>query len=95
MPRSATFVFDDPIPYQSAIRSGEAEIFPTAKGRFRAEWTRIDCGRLWLQYASEALPRVVHTTVDQERLVFMFLADRCQAPIHYSGMELGKHVSHS
>jgi AraC-like DNA-binding protein len=88
MPRSATFVFDDPIPYQTAIRSGEAEIFPTAKGSFRAEWTRIDCGRLWLQYASEDLPRVVHTTVNQERLVFIFLTDRRQAPIHYSGMEL-------
>ncbi|HYV71547.1 MAG TPA: helix-turn-helix domain-containing protein [Pseudolabrys sp.] len=88
MPRNATFVFDDPIPYQAAIRSGEAEIIPTGKGNFRAEWTRLDCGRLWLQYASEALPRAVHTTVNPKRLVIIFLTDQRQAPIHYSGMEL-------
>jgi AraC-like DNA-binding protein len=89
MPGSATFVFDDPFPYQAAIRGGEAEALPTAKGNFRVEWTQIDCGRLWLQYASENLPRVIHSNVNPKRLVVVFLANHRQAPAYYSGIEVG------
>jgi AraC-like DNA-binding protein len=88
MPRSATFVFDDPIPYQATIRGGAVELFPTVKGNFHVEWTQIDCGRLWLQHSSEDLPRVAHSKVNPKELVIAFHGDQRQAPAYYSGLEL-------
>ena len=37
MPWSRVVSFTDPFSYQSAFRSVEVELFPTAKGKFRAE----------------------------------------------------------
>lgn len=37
MPQSATFTYDDPMPYQAAIRAGEVEVSVTARGDFRGK----------------------------------------------------------
>ena len=49
MPWSKFLTFTDPFPYQSAIRAADWEIFPTAKGEFRAELTQINLNKLWMQ----------------------------------------------
>lgn len=88
MPRSATFTFTDPIPYQAAIRAAEVEVLVTAKGDFHSELTQIDLHRLWMQVGRECLPRVFHSAVSAKRAVIVFLADANQAAMHHSGMEV-------
>src|SRR5215471_19001715 len=88
MLRSATFVFDDPVPYQAAIRGGEVEVFPIAKGNFHAKLISINFSHLWTTYASEHLSRVAHSALSPKRVLFSFLADANQSPAQYCGMEV-------
>jgi hypothetical protein len=46
MPSSSVAVFDDPFPYQGAFQGAQVEVFPTGKGDFRAELTKIRLQRL-------------------------------------------------
>ena len=64
MTLAATSIFNDPYPYQRAIRAADVEAFVTAQGPFHAELTRIDLGRVWMQRARESLPRVLHYTTN-------------------------------
>jgi AraC-like DNA-binding protein len=88
MSRSATFTFDDPIPYQAAIRGGEVDVLVTAKGKFHATLTQIDCDRLWMQFADEKLPRLTHSALDPKRTFIAFLADPSQPAAQYCGREV-------
>jgi AraC-like DNA-binding protein len=88
MSRSATLVFDDPIPYQAALRGGEVEVLPVTKGEFHAKLILMDCDRLWTTYASENLPRVAHSALSAKRVFFSFLADTNQLPAQYCGLEV-------
>jgi AraC-like DNA-binding protein len=87
MPRSSTFQFDDPLPYQAAIRA-PVVLAIASKGVFRARLTKIDLDRLWLQAASENLPRVSYGESGPERARIVFLADEGQGTIRHSGIEL-------
>ena len=49
MPSSRVLNFTDPFAYQSAFRSVDAELFPTAKGKFRAELTQVSLSKLWVR----------------------------------------------
>ena len=66
--------FADPFLYQAAIRAADLELFPTARGEFRAELTQICLNKLWMQHAYERLPRVWVGTVSPVRKVIGFLA---------------------
>src|SRR6266436_8656839 len=48
MPWSRVLSFTDPFAYQSAFRSVDVELFPTAKGKFCAELTQVSMNRLWI-----------------------------------------------
>ena len=41
MPWSKVLAFDDPLHYQVAIRGADWEVYPTKRGKFRAELTQI------------------------------------------------------
>jgi hypothetical protein len=86
MPRSTTFQFDDPIPYEAAIRA-PVMLTIAGKGVFRAKLTKIDLDRLWLQAASENLPRAYGES-GPERARIVFPADERQGTIRHSGIEL-------
>jgi hypothetical protein len=88
MPRSATFTYDDPIPYQAGIRGGEVEVSVTAKGDFRGKLLQVDLNTLWMQSGRENLPRVVRATLDPKRSGLAFLADTTQPTWQWGGMEL-------
>jgi hypothetical protein len=48
---SEVLSFADPFPYQAVIRAADLELYPTAKGEFRAELTKICLNKLWMQHA--------------------------------------------
>ena len=80
--------FADPFPYQSAIRAADLELFPTAKGEFRAELTQICLNKLWMQYAHESLPRLWVGTVSPVRRVIGFLAGETDPAMLHCGMNV-------
>jgi AraC-like DNA-binding protein len=88
MPSSAHYTFVDPIPYQAAIRAAEVEAFVTEKGDFRAELTKVDLNRLWMQCARESLPRIFHSAVSPKRAPIVFLVDTDQPAMRHSGLEV-------
>ena len=92
MPRCATYTFQDPTLYASAIRPANVGIFPTARGRFHATLTQVDFDRLWTQFANESLPRVAHSTLPN-RYNIAFLADSNQPGAKYCGMEISPNAA--
>ena len=87
MPSSAVRTFTDPYEHQKSVRAAEAELFITKPGEYRAELTRIDLHRLWMQDSHTALPHVARHALKKDRSVIFFLADPQQIPIHHSGLE--------
>jgi len=80
--------FDDPEQYQAAIRSAEIEIYPTAAGDFRAELTKVDFERLWMQRGCESLPRIRIGKVNPNRVSIYFLVNSNEAPFWHCGVEV-------
>jgi AraC-like DNA-binding protein len=72
MPSSRAFAFDDPHPYQAAIRAAKVEITPTTKGHFHAELLQIDLHRLWMQRSRESLPQLCRGSIDADRAAIEF-----------------------
>jgi hypothetical protein len=55
---SKVLTFTDPFQYTAAVRAADMQIFPTARGEFRAELTQVTMNELWMQRFNENLPRV-------------------------------------
>jgi len=70
---SKVLTFTDPHPYTAAVLTADMQLFPTAKGEFRAELTQVVLNRLRMQRFEENLPRVHTGTIRRERKVFTFL----------------------
>jgi AraC-like DNA-binding protein len=87
-PLSKVLSFTDPFPYQSAFRSADVELFPTAKGEFRAELTQISIGKLWIHGAHENLPRIYVGAVRPHRAAIGFLTEPNQPAMQHCGMEV-------
>ena len=78
--------FTDPFPYQKALRISDVELFPTAKGEFRAELMQINLSKLWMQRGHENLPHVVVGTVRPVRKAITFLTK--EQEMVYCGQEV-------
>ncbi|MDH2351199.1 helix-turn-helix domain-containing protein [Bradyrhizobium sp. SSUT112] len=78
--------FTDPFPYQKALRISDVELFPTAKGEFRAELMQINLSKLWMQRGHENLPHVVVGTVRPVRKAITFLTK--EREMVYCGQEV-------
>jgi AraC-like DNA-binding protein len=87
---SKVFAFADPFPYQSAIRAGDVELFPTARGKFHAELTQVTLDRLWMQRFHEKLPQVFASKIRPGRKVIGFLTGE-QPTIKHCGLDLSPH----
>ena len=70
---SKVLTFTDPYPYTSAVLTADMQIFPTAKGEFRAELTQVVLNQLRMQRFEENLPRVHKGAISRDRKVFTFL----------------------
>lgn len=88
MPSSAVTRFTDLYDFRHSIRGADVKTLVTTPGDYRAELTRVDLDRVWLQHARQALPQVVHFKVPDERSALLFLADDQEAPAFLSGMDL-------
>src|SRR3984957_7509065 len=86
MSRSRVLSFTDPFAYQSAFRTVEGNLFPTAKGKFYAELTQVSMSKLWVHSAHEDLPRIYVGVVKPYRTVIDFLTRPNQSPMMHSGM---------
>lgn len=75
MASSRSFVFSDPLPYQSSLRISDVNIIPTAKGAFRAELTQFNFDKLWMQRGYENLPHVVVGEIGSHRKSITFLTE--------------------
>jgi len=73
VPWSKVLAFNDPHAYTAAVLTADMQLFPTAKGDFRAELTQVVLNQLRMQRFEENLPRVHTGAVRRERKVFTFL----------------------
>ena len=72
MPSSAVQTFSDPDEYAAALRAANTEFTVTGRGQFTAKLVRIDLHRLWVQRASDNLPRIAHPTNIAGRAIVSF-----------------------
>lgn len=91
MLNSAVVRFSDPYQYETGIRSHKVDVFIASAGSFRAELTRIDLHRVWMQRGRETLPRVTHVAVSKGRSSLLFLAHDRQASMLCDRTELSPH----
>ena len=70
---SKVLSFNDPHSYTSAVLTADMQIFPTAKGEFRAELTQVVLNQLRMQRFEENLPRIHKGAIRRDRRVFTFL----------------------
>ncbi len=91
MPWSKVLAFDDPLHYQAAIRGADWEVYPTKRGKFRAELTQITMNQLWMQSFHCELPQIQTGAVAPNRKVIGFLTEARQPAIYYRGQELSQH----
>ena len=88
MPWCKVLSSTEPFSYQSAFRSVEVELFPTAKGQFCAELTQINMNNLWVHGAHEDLPRVYIGVVKPHRAAIGFLTRANQPAMQHRGMDV-------
>src|SRR4051812_48546982 len=88
MIKHGTWSFDDPQQYQTAVRPAQVEIFPTAKGNFKADVTRAEFPSLWLQRGRESLARIGRSVVNPDRAPIYFLANPNQPLTHHNGLDV-------
>jgi AraC-like DNA-binding protein len=88
---SKVLTFTDPFPYQAAIRAADVEIYPTAKGEFRAKLTQINLNQLWMQRFHERLPQIHACKVRPGRRVIGFLTTADQPAVKQCGREISPH----
>ena len=87
MPSSAVRTFSDPDEYAAAIRAANTEFTVTGRGRFTAKLIRIDLHQLWLQRASDNLPRISLPTNIPGRAVVSFRTQPGPS-LHTDGLEM-------
>jgi AraC-like DNA-binding protein len=88
VPWSRVFRFSDPLECQAVIWSADCELFPTAKGSFRAELTQIGMNSLWMHRIRVSLPQVNTVAVKPGRRSIGFLTELNSSPFLHCGLEV-------
>jgi AraC-like DNA-binding protein len=89
MPWSAILRFADPVACQRAIQGvAGIEIFPTARGQFDTEITKIRFDRLWMQRFHSSLPQVITCEHPSDRQAISFLTEPKSPKLFYCGTEV-------
>ncbi len=89
MPWSSVSRFADPDACQQAIQGAAGlAIFPTARGKFDTEVTKVRFDQLWLQRFHSSLPQVIACAHPADRQAIAFLTERESPKLFYCGREL-------
>lgn len=72
MPSSAVRTFDDPNDYAASIRGSKTELTALSSGKFTGTIIRVDFNHLWMQRASENMPRILHSANSDNRAIISF-----------------------
>ena len=64
------------------------QLFPTAKGRFRAEVTQVELNQVWMTRFHESLPRIQTGNIRRGRKAFGFLTKANQPELYSCGRPL-------
>jgi hypothetical protein len=80
--------FSDSFPCQAAIQAAEVELFPIAKGKFRAELTRVGLNQLWMQRFHQHLPQVNAAVIKPGRRIIGFQTRGYQPAMQHCGMDV-------
>ena len=82
------FNFDDPLAFRAAVWSADCELFPIAKGSFRAELRQIGMNSLWMHRIRVSLPQVNTVAVKPGRRAIGFLSEPNSSPLLHCGLEV-------
>jgi AraC-like DNA-binding protein len=88
VPLCRVFSFSDPLACQAVIWSADCELYPTAKGGFRAELTQIGMNSLWMHRIRVSLPQVNTVAVKPGRRAIGFLIEPDSSPLLHCGLEV-------
>jgi AraC-like DNA-binding protein len=88
MARSMALCFSDPLSFQAAISTADLQLFPTARGQFRAELTKVCFDHLWMQRFYQNLPLINAGAMKRGRRVFTFLTSAEPAAMRHCGMHV-------
>src|ERR1700730_14935615 len=79
---SEVMTFTDPDAFYANMRRARVEGVVPRRGEYRAESTRIDLHRLWMQRGVESLPRALDVSTSGERPAIVFAANQNQPAMH-------------
>ena len=82
------FSFTDPFEYQSTIRAGGVEMFPSARGDFRSQLVLIELNRVWMQSGEESLSSITSYRGLPDRVGIEFLASAHEHPFQHDGVDV-------
>jgi AraC-like DNA-binding protein len=87
MATCATFGFDEPDQFAASARGARLGFLVTARGRYRADLTRINFDQLWVQRTRQSLPFVARASGDKSRHVVIFY-ETGRPSMQQTGMEI-------
>ena len=88
MALSRIFSLDDPSACQAVFPSADVELFPTAKGNFRAEITQVGMNGLWMHRIHISLPEINTVAVKPGRTSIGFLTECNSSSLLDCGQEV-------
>jgi AraC-like DNA-binding protein len=81
--------FSDPVDCQRSIQGAAGlEIFPTTRGNFATEVTKIRFDRLWMQRFHSSLPQIISCEHLSDRQAISFLTEVNSPSLFYCGREV-------
>jgi AraC-like DNA-binding protein len=80
--------FSDALSFQAAISTADLQLLPTARGRFRAELTKVCMDQLWMQRFYQNLPLVNAGAMKPGRRVFTFFTSAEPQAMRHCGMDV-------
>lgn len=80
--------FFDPSACQEIFPSADVELFPTARGNFRADITQIGMNEIWLHRIHIALPEINTVAINPGRRSIGFLTERNSSTLLNGGLNV-------
>jgi AraC-like DNA-binding protein len=71
-----------------AIQGADIDVFPTMRGRFDTEITKIRFDRLWMQRFHSSLPQVITVAHKPDRKAISFLTETKSPRLQYCGIDV-------